>query len=141
MIDGQLDADLEAARDGSVEDWAAYRRLCGWIAGARYVLEAVAESAKPARARPVAALDNDARRTPGAPPIVFAKHRARKKHNVGNDGVCSHKMADRSEDRRGPRGNPGEVPAGIHATDERGLKRARRIDALTTVYDPQPTFA
>ena len=63
-------------------------------------------SAKLAWARPVAAFDNDTRRTP--------------RTNVGNDGACSHKMADRSEDRRGPRGNLGEVPARIHATDERG---------------------
>jgi hypothetical protein len=43
IVDDQLNVNVEAARDGSVEDWAAYRHLCGWIAGARYVLEVVAE--------------------------------------------------------------------------------------------------
>jgi len=48
IVDGELNANLEAAQDGSIEDWAAYRHLCAWIADARYVLEAVAKAERKA---------------------------------------------------------------------------------------------
>jgi hypothetical protein len=44
IIGEQLKSNLEAAQHGTVEDWAAYRHLCGWIAGCEYCLEAIAEA-------------------------------------------------------------------------------------------------
>jgi hypothetical protein len=44
IIKSQYEANAEATRHGDVQTWDQYRHLVGWLAGAEYVLEAVAEA-------------------------------------------------------------------------------------------------
>jgi hypothetical protein len=44
IVKDQYEANAEAARRGTVADCSTYKHLVGWLDGADYVLEAIAEA-------------------------------------------------------------------------------------------------